>query len=78
MYLKPFFKGIDGNKDGTLQKTEWENFLAVVAKMTQDHGLLAIKAGGSGDVSSTHVMWKETSAILRYRRRSPTRRMCMW
>jgi outer membrane protein assembly factor BamB len=63
VYLKPFFKGIDGNKDGLLQKDEWDSGLAVVAKMTQDHGLLAIKAGGSGDVTSTHVMWKETSAI---------------
>jgi outer membrane protein assembly factor BamB len=63
VYLKPFFEGIDGNKDGSLQKAEWDNALALVAKMTQDHGLLAIKAGGSGDVTSTHVMWKEISAI---------------
>jgi outer membrane protein assembly factor BamB len=63
MYIKPYFKGIDGNKDGSLQKAEWDNALAIVAKMSQDHGLLAIKAGGSGDVTATHVMWKETSAI---------------
>jgi outer membrane protein assembly factor BamB len=63
IYIKPFFKGLDGNKDGSLQKVEWDNALAIVAKMTQDHGLLAIKAGGSGDVTATHVMWKEASAI---------------
>ena len=63
MYVKPYFKDIDGNKDGSLQKSEWDNALAVVAKMSQNHGLFAIRAGGSGDVTATHVMWKETSAI---------------
>jgi outer membrane protein assembly factor BamB len=63
VYLKPFFNGMDGNKDGTLQKAEWDNARAFIAKMAQDHGLLAIKGGGSGDVTATHVMWKEISAI---------------
>ena len=35
----------------------------MVAKLTVEHGLLAVKTGGSGDVTSTHVRWREKSSI---------------
>jgi outer membrane protein assembly factor BamB len=57
-----FFGGIDSNKDGKIERSEWEAFLANFTK-GQDHGLLAIKSGGAGDVTATHVLWKESKSV---------------
>jgi len=57
-----FFDGIDSSKDGKIDKSEWEAFTANFTKAT-DHGLLAIKPGGAGDVTATHVLWKESKSV---------------
>jgi FOG: WD40-like repeat len=57
-----FFDGIDSNKDGKIDKSEWEAFTANFTK-APDHGLLAIKSGGAGDVTATHVLWKESKSV---------------
>jgi outer membrane protein assembly factor BamB len=61
--VKAAFGRFDTNKDGELQKEEWEAGLKLVASFTIDHGLLAVRPGGSGDVTATHVIWKEKTAI---------------
>lgn len=57
-----FFDGIDSSKDGKIDKSEWEAFTANFTK-APDHGLLAIKTGGAGDVTATHVLWKESKSV---------------
>lgn len=57
------FARFDANKDGELQKEEWEAGLKYIASLTFQHGLIAVRPGGSGDVTATHVIWKENTAI---------------
>jgi outer membrane protein assembly factor BamB len=61
--VKAAFPRFDTNKDGELQKEEWEAGQKVVSNLTTEHGLLAVKRGGSGDVTGTHVIWKEKTSI---------------
>ena len=35
----------------------------LVGKLVAEHGLLAVKLGGTGDVTATHVLWKENKSI---------------
>jgi outer membrane protein assembly factor BamB len=51
---------LDQNKDDKVGKEEWEGF---VANFMGDHGLLAIKPGGRGDVTLTHVLWREPRGV---------------
>jgi outer membrane protein assembly factor BamB len=59
--VKLFFDMIDLNKDGKISRAEWalaEGF----ANRPVEHGLFAIKPGGRGDVSESHVTWREAKA----------------
>jgi outer membrane protein assembly factor BamB len=58
------FALLDADKNGEVSAAEWAGLLAFVAgATTQEHGLLAIKTGGRGDVTATHVVWKEKKSI---------------
>ena len=46
--VKAAFARFDANKDGELQKEEWEVGQKVVSSLKIEHGLLAVKLGGSG------------------------------
>jgi outer membrane protein assembly factor BamB len=63
MTVRGFFNRFNANKDGGIDRSEWDTALALVRKLTFDHGLLAIQTGGRGDVTTTHVRWKEKSAV---------------
>jgi len=51
---------IDLDKDSYIDAKEWEAAMSLVAGMIKPHGLLAIKSGGEGDITTTHVAWKES------------------
>lgn len=51
----------DKNKDGKVEKAEWEGFLT--GFMSTNHALLAIRPGGQGDVTATHVLWREPRGV---------------
>jgi outer membrane protein assembly factor BamB len=55
--LKPEsgFDAFDGNRDGKLDTKDWDTFRAMLAA---ENGLMAIKLGGSGDMTSSAVKWK--------------------
>jgi len=61
--VKAGFARIDTNKDGEIQKEEWEAVLKLLAQIRVEHGLLAVRPGGTGDVTATHVIWKEKTSI---------------
>jgi outer membrane protein assembly factor BamB len=55
--LKPEsgFDAFDGNRDGKLDAKDWEIFRAMLGA---ENGLMAIKLGGSGDMTATALKWK--------------------
>ncbi|HWN93870.1 MAG TPA: PQQ-binding-like beta-propeller repeat protein [Methylomirabilota bacterium] len=57
MSSKPVFNAIDANKDGFITETEWDASTAMMSK--GDWGIFALRAPGTGDVTSTHVAWKK-------------------
>jgi outer membrane protein assembly factor BamB len=62
MLLSSAFAGIDQDKNGQLNEAEWQRALGFLKLMRADHGLLAIKPDGAGDMTS-RVLWKEKLAI---------------
>ena len=54
--LKTRFAQCDRDKDGHITQAEYDNFLMLFDK--SQNAVLAIKPGGRGDVSETHVLWK--------------------
>ena len=51
----------DGNKDGVVTKGEWDATLAFLR--SNEDNVQAIRPGGSGDSSSSHVAWKASRGI---------------
>ena len=54
------FEAFDGNRDNKLNAAEWEVFRAMLAA---ENGLLAIKLGGTGDLTDTAIKWKYTRPV---------------
>ncbi len=63
VYLKPFFQIVDANKDDSIDETEWKGALALLSALSREHGLVAIKPGGEGNVTTTHILWQETRNV---------------
>jgi outer membrane protein assembly factor BamB len=56
-----FFDAYDTNKDGKITRDEWDSLIKF---MSEGHSAaLALKAGGEGDVTSPHVLWKKTKGL---------------
>jgi outer membrane protein assembly factor BamB len=51
----------DYDKDNYLDKVELERYLNFFVAIEQ--GILAIKPGGKGDISSSHLLWRETENV---------------
>jgi outer membrane protein assembly factor BamB len=49
------WRAIDLDRDGFLNEREWEFFRT---RRASRNGLLAVKLGGSGDVTATNVVWR--------------------
>jgi outer membrane protein assembly factor BamB len=49
------WRAIDLDRDGFLNEREWEFFRT---RRASRNGLMAVKLGGSGDVTATHVLWR--------------------
>jgi outer membrane protein assembly factor BamB len=54
--MKMRFTQVDRDKSGTITRTEWEYFRGLFDKSRNI--VLAIKPGGTGDVTSSHVLWE--------------------
>jgi outer membrane protein assembly factor BamB len=60
-FVKDMFSSFDANKDGKISKDEWD----AVAKFMAEgkNSAFAVKAGGHGDVTTSHVLWKKTKGL---------------
>ena len=60
-FLKGFFDNNDTDKDGQLTREEWD---AIIKYMSAGkNSVFAVKAGGKGDITKTHVAWKKTKGM---------------
>lgn len=56
-------RNADQDKNGKVTATEWDALIAKWGQFTRDHGVIAVKLGGEGDVTKTHVLWRETKNV---------------
>jgi outer membrane protein assembly factor BamB len=60
-FLKDFFSNQDINKDGKITRQEWDGILQFMAAAR--NSAFALKPGGSGDVTESHVRWKKKKGL---------------
>ncbi|HMC26327.1 MAG TPA: PQQ-binding-like beta-propeller repeat protein, partial [Verrucomicrobiae bacterium] len=53
---RDFARGMDFNRDGKITSADWDLIQAYTAK--SENVAVAVKSGGTGDISQTHVAWK--------------------
>ncbi len=53
---RDFSRGMDFDHDGKITKADWDILMARMAK--GENVMVAVKPGGHGDISQTHVAWK--------------------
>jgi outer membrane protein assembly factor BamB len=62
---KDSFRGrygqIDVNKDGFITEAEWESMRAIFDRA--ENSVMAIRPGGKGDVTASHVVWKQQRGL---------------
>lgn len=54
------WRAVDLDRDGFLNEREWTFFRT---RRASRNGALAVKLGGSGDVTNTHVLWKYEKSL---------------
>lgn len=56
-----FFDNQDANKDGRITRDEWE----AISKLYSEgkNSAFALRPGGSGDVTESHLLWKQTKGL---------------
>lgn len=58
---KSNFHYIDADKDGQITREEYDSLAAIFEK--SQNALYAIRPGGTGDVTLTHMAWKQTRGL---------------
>ena len=54
------WRAVDLDRDGFMNEREWTFFRT---RRAARNGLLAVKLGGSGDVTDTHVLWRHEKSL---------------
>jgi outer membrane protein assembly factor BamB len=52
---------VDADKDGFLTRAEWETIKAIYEK--SENALLAVRPGGTGDVTATRIVWRQKRGL---------------
>ena len=55
------FKAADINQDGLVDEAEWTRLTTLIGK--GEHGIFALRTPGSGDITDTHVVWKNKRGV---------------
>lgn len=55
------FSQIDADKDKTITRAEWDLMRDIFARA--ENSLVAVRPGGRGDVTASHVLWKQTRGL---------------
>jgi outer membrane protein assembly factor BamB len=58
---RDFARGMDRNHDGKITKADWDIIMGQIAKA--ENTCVAIKSGGQGDITGSHVAWKATRGL---------------
>jgi len=56
-----FFDNQDTNRDGKVSRDEWEAILKFMSE--GKNTAFALKPGGSGDITNSHMLWKKTRGL---------------
>lgn len=59
--IKQRFSIMDFNKDGKVTAAEWNTMAHMFAKA--ENSVFAVRPGGQGDITATHVVWKSTRSL---------------
>ncbi|MFN0077795.1 MAG: PQQ-binding-like beta-propeller repeat protein [Prosthecobacter sp.] len=60
-FLKGFFRPNDTDKDGFITQSEWDALVAYLKSGT--NRLIAVKPGGSGDITASHIAWEKKKGL---------------
>jgi outer membrane protein assembly factor BamB len=60
-FLADFFNSQDMNKDGKVSRDEWDTVLKFMSEGKAC--AFALKPGGAGDLTQSHVLWKKTKGL---------------
>lgn len=59
--LKGFFKPNDPDKDGFITRAEWDALIGYLKR--GKNRMIAVKPGGSGDITESHIAWEKTKGL---------------
>lgn len=59
--IRERFTLMDLNKDGVTTPAEWQNMVEMFAKA--ENAVRAIRPGGQGDITASHIAWKVTRSL---------------
>jgi outer membrane protein assembly factor BamB len=60
-FIKDFFDSLDTDQDGKITRQEWDVMLKFMAE--GKNSAFALTPGGTGDVASSHLLWKQTKGL---------------
>jgi outer membrane protein assembly factor BamB len=60
-FLKDVFDSVDTNEDGKITREEWDALLKFMSE--GKNSAFALKPGGTGDVTRSHLLWKKTKGL---------------
>ena len=63
MNLLNFFGWMDTTNNGVIDSLEWDNTLDIFRWIYAEHGLVAIKPKGKGDITMNSLLWKEVKGV---------------
>jgi len=60
-FVKDMFDAVDANRDGKVTREEWDTLVKFLAD--GKNSAFAVKAGGSGDVTKSHLLWTKSRGM---------------
>src|SRR5438552_18727814 len=59
--MREYIRGLDSDRDGRITKSDWDKMQDRLAK--SQNLLVAVRPGGRGDITETHIAWKATRGL---------------